>query len=76
MQPDQVVELIRMEYAELPGLRLTPCQAQRLWGLSRDMCTAALTILTDSQFLVRTSDGVYARRSQPEPRTCGHATKF
>jgi len=35
------VELIRMEYAEMPGLSLTFWQAQRLWNLSEEVCQCA-----------------------------------
>ena len=74
-QIDDAVELIRMEYAELPGLRLTFWQAQRLWNLSEDECARALRILTDSHFLMRTPDGVYVRQFRPptKPTQCHHA---
>jgi hypothetical protein len=57
----QAAELIRMEYAEFPGLRLTFWQAQRLWSLQEDVCREALAALTRSQFLLRTADGAYVR---------------
>ncbi len=60
-QIDDAVELIRMEYAELPGLRLTFWQAQRLWNLSEELCQRALGSLTESAFLARTTDGAYVR---------------
>ena len=60
------VELIRMEYSELPELRLTFWQAQRLWSFSEELCERALTALIASGFLARTPDGVYVRRS-PSP---------
>lgn len=58
---EDAVELIRMEYAELPGLKLTFWQAQRLWDLSDELCTRALTSLTESAFLTQTADGTYVR---------------
>jgi hypothetical protein len=61
MRIDDAIELIRMEYAELPGLKLTFWQAQRLWDLSDDVCSGALNTLTESRFLVRSVDGAYAR---------------
>lgn len=67
MQTDDAIELIRMEYAELPGLKLTFWQAQRLWNLSNDVCARALTTLTESQFLARTADGAYVRRMWSPP---------
>ena len=71
-QVDDAVELIRMEYSELPGLRLTFLQAQRLWNLSDDVCARALRILTDSHFLMRTPDGSYVRQFRPptKPTQC------
>jgi hypothetical protein len=70
MQTNRILELIQAEYAELPGLKLTPWQAQRLWHLSPDVCTAALKTLVDSRFLIRTGDGAYARcwRSESQIR--------
>ena len=57
------VELIQMEYVELPELRLTFWQAQRLWNLSEELCERALAALMASGFLARTPDGSYVRRS-------------
>jgi len=59
----EAVELIQMEYAEMPELKLTFGQAQRLWNLSEELCERALTALTASGFLARASDGSYVRRS-------------
>ena len=61
MKIEDAVELMKMEYAEMPGLRLTFCQAQRLWNLSDDLCAQALGTLTACGFLARTSDGAYVR---------------
>ena len=60
-QVEDAVELIRMEYAELPGLALTFWQAQRLWNLPNDLCERALRTLTESRFLARTVDGMYVQ---------------
>ena len=59
----EAVELIQMEYAEMPELKLTFCQAQRLWNFSDELCERALTALMASGFLARTSEGSYVRRS-------------
>ena len=42
MRIDEVLQRIQGEYLEMPGLRLTAAQAQRLWGLERDVCDALL----------------------------------
>jgi len=61
---DDVLRRVRGEYTEMPGLRLTPAQAQRLWGLDRDACDALLGALVDAKFLYRTRDGAFMRSDQ------------
>lgn len=61
---DDVLSRVRGEYIEMPGLRLTTAQAQRLWGLDRDACDALLGALVDSKFLFRTRDGAFMRSDQ------------
>ncbi len=58
-----LVERIQGEFEEMPGLKLTQAQAQRLFGLGRAECEWLLSILTDSRFLARTPDGSYIRAS-------------
>jgi hypothetical protein len=55
------VQLIQMEYLEMPDLRLTFWQAQRLWNLPAELCDTALTFLITAGFLVRTATGAYIR---------------
>ena len=52
---------IKAEYLEMPGLRLTPAQAQRLWGLDSCTCEGVLAALVDAKFLYRTGGGAYAQ---------------
>jgi hypothetical protein len=56
-----LVNRIKTDYMELPGLSLTPWQAQRLWGLDEVQCEAILKALVDAAFLRRTRNGCYAR---------------
>jgi hypothetical protein len=58
--PDLLTRL-RAEFAEMPGLYLTPKQAARLWALDTDACEAALAALVDAHFLRRTPSGGYRR---------------
>jgi len=58
---DAAVRRVKGEYLEMPGLRLTPAQAQRLWGLDREACNALLGALVDTKFLSRTRDGAFVR---------------
>jgi hypothetical protein len=63
LQECEAVQLIQMEYAEMPDLKLTFRQAQRLWSLSAELCERALASLVRSGFLVLTSSGFYVRRA-------------
>ena len=67
MRIDDVLQRIQGEYVEMPGLRLTPAQAQRLWGLERDVCDALLGALVDAKFLAQTRDGAYVRLEGARP---------
>jgi hypothetical protein len=55
---------IRGEYLEMPGLRLTRPQAQRLWGLDEQTCVKLLDRLVDLKFLVLGADGNYMRLTE------------
>ena len=57
-----ILDRIQGEYLELPGLRLTQSQVQRLWQIDRAVCNALLMALVDARFLSRTSDGAFVRR--------------
>jgi hypothetical protein len=46
---------------EMPGLRLTFEQAQRLCGVERALCQMALDALVDAHFLCLRPNGVYVR---------------
>lgn len=60
--PLSTLELrIRGEYREMPGLRLKPEQAMRLWALDRTTCQQALDDLVREGFLQRDDTGRYAR---------------
>jgi hypothetical protein len=60
-QPLDVLRRVQGEYIEMPGLRLTIAQAQRLWGLDRAVCDALLGALVEAKFLFRTRDGAFVR---------------
>jgi hypothetical protein len=61
MRIDEVLQRIQGEFVDMPGLRLTPAQARRLWGLEGDVCAALLGSLVDARFLVQTRDGAFVR---------------
>jgi hypothetical protein len=61
MSPSVIlVNRVRSEFIEMPGLRLRVDQAQRLWNLDRASCETVLHSLVEDKFLSRV-DGMYAR---------------
>ena len=59
----QVTEAVRIraeaEYLEMPGLKLTPAQASRLWHLDAAASATLLDSMVDAGVLYRTRDGAY-----------------
>ena len=64
--PDRLLERIRAEYLEMPGLCLTSEQLQRLCGVERTLCQLVLDSLVDAKFLCLKSTGAYARLTDGE----------
>jgi hypothetical protein len=60
---DHLLNRVRAEFLEMPGLRLTFQQTQRLCGIERAMCQWTLDTLVDAKFLSITPKGAYARLS-------------
>jgi hypothetical protein len=52
---------VRSEFIEMPGLRLRVDQAQRLWNLDRSSCELLLKSLVEAKFLHRGHDEAYGR---------------
>ena len=79
MRIDEVLQRIQGEFVEMPGLCLTAAQAQRLWGLEREVCDALLGALVDARFLSRTRDGAFVRQDGALPQritTVSHGRKM
>jgi len=57
--------LIRAEYREMPGLRLTEPQVRRLWNLDAITCEQVLERLVLAKVLRRTNTGAYMRVDIP-----------
>jgi hypothetical protein len=58
---EALLRRIRGEYDEMPGLSLTPAQAERLWQLDRETCRAALNRLVQRRVLSLTARGRYVK---------------
>lgn len=61
---EELLRRICGEYMEMPGLRVTEAQAQRLWGLDEHTCASLLAFLVELRFLYRTGDGRFARLTE------------
>jgi hypothetical protein len=57
----EVIERLRAEFVEMPGLRLRAEQVERLCGVEHTVCQVILDTLVDAKFLCRNQDGIYAR---------------
>ncbi len=58
---DDLFHRARAEFREMPGLRLTFSQMQRLWTLDDPTCQALVERLLHSRVLTRTPSGHYVR---------------
>jgi len=58
---EALVERVRAEFREMPGLHLTPAQAMRLWGLELDTCRQVIDELVAAAFLRWTPGGAVRR---------------
>ena len=75
MPHNALLTRIRAEYLEMPGLRLTREQAQRLCGAEQLQCQRALDMLVDMKFLCVKPNGVYARLTDGAESPRPHAAK-
>jgi hypothetical protein len=57
----RLLERIGAEYLEMPGMKLTTQQVQRLCGIEEPMCTVVLDSLVRAKFLCLNADGTYVR---------------
>ena len=61
MDIDVIVDRVRAEFNEMPGLRLTMAQAARLWNLEVSLCERVVERLVRLSFLRRTDTGSFVR---------------
>lgn len=59
---ERLLERIRAEYLEMPGLKLTLAQARKIFGLKTDEAKTLLKNLTEEGFLMCDTRGAYRRR--------------
>ena len=58
---EEWLRVVKAEYREFPGMRLTKSQVQRLWNLDSATCTAVIHALVAERFLRRTERNSYVR---------------
>ena len=56
-----LLQRVREQYPEMPGLKLTKPQATQLFGVAPSVCAAMLRALVMENFLSRTEDGLFVR---------------
>jgi uncharacterized protein with von Willebrand factor type A (vWA) domain len=56
---DEMLRRIHRDYLEMPDLRLSRPQAQRVWQLDEQTCTKLLESLREEGLLHRGHDGMY-----------------
>jgi hypothetical protein len=61
MEHATLVQRVRSEFNEMPGLRLTPQQAARLWHVDSRACDQVIEALVGSAFLRWTAGGAIVR---------------
>jgi hypothetical protein len=72
-----LIDRVRGEYREMPGLRLTLPQACRLWQVAGPACESVLEALVNEGFLLKTSQGAYvAGPTELRMRSSSSASTF
>ena len=61
MESPALVNRVRGEFLEMPGLQLTMVQAARLWGLDLTACRNVVDVLVEAAFLQWTPGGKIVR---------------
>jgi hypothetical protein len=56
-----LLQRVREQYRDMPGLKLTKPQATRLFGVAPSVCAAMLRALVRENFLSRAGDGLFVR---------------
>ena len=65
MRFSTIVDRVRGEFLEMPGLELTETQAIRLWSLDADDCRYVLDVLVAAGFLQWTTRRTVIRTGRP-----------
>ena len=61
MEVNTVVDRVRAEFEEMPGMTLTVPQASRLFGLDEALCRCVVEQLVNAAYLRKTATGAVVR---------------
>lgn len=64
MELHALVDRVKAEFNEMPGLRLTVPQATRLWGMEQALCLMVVEALVSTSFLRWGHGGTIVRAVQ------------
>jgi hypothetical protein len=64
MKVQLLLDRIRGEFREMPGLQLTLAQAQRLFGLDPTACRHVIDALVEASFLRWTASGTIVQAGE------------
>ncbi len=64
MNDNPVVDRVRAEFEEMPGMTLTVSQASRLFGLDEDVCRKVVDQLVNLAYLRKTVNGAVTRATR------------
>ena len=64
MQLPTLIDRVRAEFLEMPGMQLTLAQASRLFGLDAAACQHVIDVLVKASFLRWTPAGMIVRCEQ------------
>ena len=64
MSDSTVVQRVRAEFEEMPGMTLTVPQASRLFGLDEEVCRTVVEQLVSLDYLRKTESGAVTRATR------------
>lgn len=70
---EEAFNRVRAEFLEMPGMRLTAAQVERLSGVANSICKRVLDDLVRAGFLSLGADGTYARSTGLDRGSSRHA---
>ena len=64
MNVTRVIDRVRAEFNEMPGMTLTVPQALKVLGLAEELCRSVVEQLVSAEYLRKTESGAVTRAAQ------------